>query len=140
MTFAAPVLAGIITLLALTGCQTFHADLSNEQITRKVHDRFHVDMTSNQVREKLRIADLDELQTWSEDDLQQTVHAGDIGAIIWPKRMFYNGVNSAFNRDMLLFRFGGDDALDDVVWRPFGWVPSAGDPLIIHLNDSEATP
>lgn len=137
---AKALLAGTAAILPLTGCQTFHADLSNEQIARKVHQRFDQDMTSEQVREQLHKADLNELQTWSQDDPQHAVHAGDIGAILWPKRMFYNGVNSAFNRDMLLFRFGGDDALDDVIWRPFGWVPSAGDPLVINLNDSEATP
>jgi len=131
----------LIAYLAFsTGCQTYHTGLSDAEITTRVQDRFSAGMSTDQIRSKIRTMRFDDIRTWSKDDPDDGIHAGDIGLIVWPKRFIVNGILSYYGRDIMLFRFGGDNALDDVVWRPFGWNKNAGDPLVIELPESEAAP
>lgn len=140
MTFASPILAGIVSLLALTGCQTFHTGLTDAEFTQRVQNRFDAGMTTGEVRSKLRAMRFDKIRTWSEDDPEDGITAGDIGAEVRPKRLLIPWPMDYYARDIILFRFGGDDALDDVVRRPFGWLDQDDAPLVINLNESEPTP
>jgi len=127
-------------LLALAGCRAFHTDLTDAEFTQRVHDEFDAGMTTDQVRAKIRVLRIDKLRTWTEDDPEDGITAGDIGAEVWPKRVLVSNPMDYYARDIILFRFGGDDALDDVVRRPLDWRADAGNPLVIDLHESEAAP
>jgi hypothetical protein len=130
----------IVSLAFSTACQTYHTGMSDAEITTRVQNRFWAGMSTDRVRSKIRTMRFTDILDESKDDPDHGIHAGDLGLIVWPKRFIVNGILSYYGRDIMLFRFGGDNALDDVVWRPFGWRKNAGDPLVIELPESEVTP
>lgn len=142
MIFAVHLFAIVCALFILAGCQTFHTGLTDAKFTQRVHDRFDSNMTTDEVRSELRSMRFDEIRTWEEDDPEEGIAAGDLGAVVWPERFIsiIPGVMDYYGRDIILFRFGGDNALDDVVRRPFGWLDEDDAPLVIDLNKSEQTP
>lgn len=139
MTFASRLLAAIPipSLFTLTGCQTFHAGLTDAEFTQRVHKHFEPGMTTDEVRSELRALRFDKLRTWAQDDPDDGISTGDIGAEVWPKRLMIQRPLDYYARDIILFRFGGDDGLDEVVRRPFQWRKDAGEPLVIELHGTK---
>lgn len=137
------LLACLIAVLTVPGCPTLHADLQNEQMRVRVKELFDSGMTPDEVESILK-PHADEIMHFHEDseaDAPTQYQEGDFAAVIWPRGLlFFSDVTDYYFRDLLLFRFGGDQRLDDVVWRSHKWNENAGDPYIIELATSEVTP
>ncbi len=121
----------ISVFFVLTGCQTLHADLSDAEMEAKVRDNFEPGMSYADTEKRLyRMNWIEGIYRTDENDLRAT---------IWPKKFLglVGGILDYYGREILLFRFGNDDALDEVVFRP-GTSSSRKDrgELVINLEEN----
>lgn len=104
-----------LTLLALpllAGCQTLHADLSDAEMEKRVRAHFEPGMSSAETEKRLyRMNWVEQIYKTNESELQ---------AIIWPHKFLgvFGGILDYYWTEFLVFQFGDDDALDQVVFRP----------------------
>jgi hypothetical protein len=101
-----------LPFLVLAGCQTLHADLTDAEMEKRVRAHFEPGMSSAETEKRLYS------MNWIEQI--EKVNEGELQAIIWPHKFLgvVGGILDYYGREFLVFHFGNDDALDQVVFRP----------------------